>query len=148
MLVAPKPWVVWAPVPENSAKRVRVPKAWRMAVGGFLSGKGPDPLVRSGRSCLSRRLRRSTCGVDGGVLFCGQVVPVPEGPGGLPMPAPSAWDELVRVCGIPSRHPGVRARAGGGAGRGAGSTMAGGSAEGAPGDVVGPQAAVRDPGRG
>src|ERR1017187_8176101 len=37
MLVAPKPWVVWAPVPENSAKRVRVPKAWRMAVGVFLS---------------------------------------------------------------------------------------------------------------
>jgi hypothetical protein len=22
------------------------------------------------------------------------------------MPAPSAWDEHVRVCGIPSRHPG------------------------------------------
>ena len=53
------------------------------------------------------------------------VPPPPERPGGLPMRIPSGWDEVVRVRGIPSRHPGVRARARGGPGRGAGSTMAG-----------------------
>src|SRR5207244_1328244 len=50
---------------------------------------------------------------------------VPERPGGLPMPAPSGWDELVRVCEIPSGHP---QRAGPGPGvcwAEAGSTMAG-----------------------
>src|SRR6266849_8320188 len=41
------------------------------------------------------------------------------------MPAPSSWEARVRVCGIPSRYPGVRARSRGCAGRGAGSTMAG-----------------------
>jgi hypothetical protein len=30
-----------------------------------------------------------------------------RGAGGLPMPAPSAWEMRVRVCEIPSRHPGL-----------------------------------------
>jgi len=99
----------------------------------------------SGMTCwCGPRWRRAKCaGSISGALgrVAGSRRSLCRGRGGLPMAGLCAWGGGVRVCGIPSRHPGPRSRGGV---RGGGFYDGRGPPRRGTGDVVGPRAAVRD----